>query len=231
MEVRREASFEFLLHLLLSVVLIASLQERSTETSSDSFGARQVEQIMEDRPDMRGVLPRGSNFIAWVEAALNDTEGIGRVHWDRREPPVSSACHYAPYGPFPAHVRVSRDRVSSPVDKWFLLVFELHNLARNKKIAELIELAVCGEIDAEAFAHACVKSEFAALEDTQAFLKSNPIASPREGEHPLYADCLNMVASFDDYLASIEMRRSSDYDPLAHFREYFETLQPSKPEK
>lgn len=147
---------------------------QGTITSPDRrHGSAQLQQLLLDRPDMKGVLPPGTAVNTWIESAFANTAGR-RVYWDNRVP-VSGRTgeHTLPTDGYPCSVRITNESKVSPLDKFSILIFELHNAKRASERHELRTLALAGGLSEQDFAERFVTTEFYAVLETQAFLKAH----------------------------------------------------------
>ena len=118
-----------------------------------SFGCRQVEQVICDRPDMGKIISRDPSLRQMLICHFAGASGNGRVYWDCREPDSGRpAEHLGVHFGYPAMVRVAKKCGSSSIDKCAMLVFELLNLQLDNEFDLLATAAVEKRKSREAFA-------------------------------------------------------------------------------
>ena len=182
-------------------------QEPSLEQLlGDRFGNRQVEQMLEDRAEMQGVIPPSHPLAVWVTKAYAG-EHIGRrIYWnadvvDR----VFNAEHCPPSPGCLPYVWVTDRRGVSGIDKWASVIYELHNILNTDEFARLFSAASAGRLTAEQYASECVKLELKALRPTHELLKKHPLPMATPERDPWYSWVMD-----DDAVATVEWRESPD---------------------
>src|SRR5690242_1923528 len=98
-------------------------------TKTISFGRRQIDQLLADRPDMVGVLADDDPIVVWIADSMNGGRIGRRVYWNADSPRTGGAAEHAlPYGVNPPFICITGGAEVSPIDKWASLVYELFNL-------------------------------------------------------------------------------------------------------
>lgn len=187
-----------------------------------SFGERQLLQVLDDRPEMRGVVVQDSPLAKWIVSRFDGHGTETRVHWHDREPLSGSDAEHLPaYEGYPANLSITRLDSTSPIDKWAALVYELLNLQETLE-SDLFERALDGEFDADEYALACVRSEYEAILATREILVRYPISGASTTQDPWYCWVTSELLPVDDYLADVKangtLREETNYD---YFRDYF----------
>ena len=73
-----------------------------------SFGERQLDQMLDDRPDMRDAIPRPRAVIPWLIEGFNGDRLGQRVYWNASSPQSGRAAeHGGAYGTYPPYIAVS----------------------------------------------------------------------------------------------------------------------------
>jgi hypothetical protein len=115
------------------------LSEVNSQVSSSevveekSFGERQLEQLMSDRPDMQGVVPTDHAVYRWVVRSFEKERTGGRIYWVAAQPSSGEKAEHAPsYFGYPAYICITAGLDASPLDKWTMLVFEMF-ISRTRK--------------------------------------------------------------------------------------------------
>src|SRR5689334_22473581 len=176
--------------LVACAVVISCNKEASNSTASISrtttkpisFGQRQIEQMLADRPDMVGVLADDDPIVVWIANSMNGERIARRVYWNADSPRTGGAAEHAmPYGVNPPFICVAGGAEVSPIDKWAVVVYELFNLENYKSNEELWEKATSAKVDKETYANECAKLEYEACKKARKFFEEHPIpgASPQ----------------------------------------------------
>lgn len=160
----------------------------STVFSQDSgFGRRQVQQMLADRPDMKGVIDRTDPVHKWVVDGFQGKLIGQRVYWNANSPRTGRAAEHAtPYGNYPPYISISGGTDTTPVDKWAAVVFELHNLRNFEEFAKLATDASAGKLTADEYATQCVMLEYDAQLRTHKFFAKNPLPESAHGRDRWY---------------------------------------------
>ncbi|MEM8734140.1 MAG: hypothetical protein AAGG44_07955 [Planctomycetota bacterium] len=207
---------------LTTSILLIALAGCRPAPPTQSFGERQLQQVLEDRPEMRGVVATDSHLAKWI---VNRFEGQGtgsRVHWNEREPLSGSAAEHLPaYEGYPANLSITKKDSTSPIDKWASLVYELQNLQETYR-SDLFERALNGEFDAEEYAIECVRSEYSAVLATRKTLLRYPISGSIPTRDRWYAWVTSNLLPVDEYIAEVKsggrLFKETNY---RYFRDHF----------
>ncbi len=165
-----------------------------------TFGHRQVNQLLSDRPNMRGILDKEHPVRKWIVAGFNGERVGHRVYWNADSPKSGRGAEHAPrYHHYPAQLYITGGTEETSLEKWAGVVYEFFNLEHSEQFEKLRDQALAGKISSEDFALQCVKVEFSALKKTEEFFRENPLPSSIQGRHEWYDWVLHGVGSFEDY--------------------------------
>jgi hypothetical protein len=161
---------------------IVALVARNSLAVDDeqSFGERQLSQVLEDRPNMKGIVDADDFIDEWVIRQFDGESPDRRVHWDNQEPESGrpSECELA-FKSFPRAVCVTKSESFSGRDKWAFLIFELNNLKNSEGFSELDRRAYVGQVNRKTYSTECTALEFSAMIRTQLFFRCHPIPGSR----------------------------------------------------
>ena len=222
----KQRSFFPLLVLLATLLAgIACNDSRPRPKQVQSFGQRQLDQLLADRPEMRGAIPAAHPVVSWVTAAFDGSTLGHRVYWNA-SPPQSGrpAEHAPPYAGYPAHISISGESDETPLDKWASLVYEFHNLENSLQFEEVQTRAIRGKIDADEFASECVRLEFEALERTRDYFFTTPLTTQSNSRDHFYNWVTNDLGTFEEYEAAFQVPWTNySNSNFEYFRDYYET--------
>jgi len=189
-----------------------------------SFGQRQLEQMVEDRPDMKDTIPPDHPVWTWLADGFDGKRFGQRIFWNGNSPQSGRPAEHAPqFGHYPAYISISGGSEISAVDKWTAAVFEMFNLEGND-IADLTSEALKGVMNADEFANKCVEMEFAALIKTQDFFRDHPLPASGHGRDKYYNWISANLGTFDEYKKSFDVPGATTLNSnFAYFKEYFNT--------
>lgn len=207
---------------------VANNQQVSDEATRwrRSFGERQLEQLLSDRPEMRGILPEDHAVYRWLVDSF-EKERIGeRIYWIADEPSTGEkAEHASRYSGYPAYIVITADLKASPIDKWTMLVFEMFNIENTESFRLLSNLGLAGKIDGDTYARKCVELEFNAACKTRIFFRETPLPNPDVSRDVFY----HWLVSEDTALQNHEQLWDSDEAYLEdsnyrHFRKHYDQM-------
>jgi hypothetical protein len=161
----------------------------SSESSgvSRTFGERQLEQMLADRPEMQNLLPEDHPVYRWLVASFEGDRTGSRIYWLADEPRSGKAAeHAAAYYGYPAYIVIEAAARKTPLDKWTMLVFEMFNIENTKSFKELLNLALEGKLDGESYARKCVQLEFDAAAKLRDFFRKTPLPNTTPETAPMY---------------------------------------------
>lgn len=183
-----------------------------------TFGNRQVEQLCDDRPDLKTILIPGSAIYEWVTDSFDGKYFGQRIFWHSPEPAdkAMSSC-LPPLGSYPAHILITSDIKITAFDRLGLLIFELHNIEHASEFAKVVTDARQGRIGREQFADELVRIELQTHESVVKFFELNPIPDAK-GHH--YKWLTSPTPSFEDYKASFNGNRRNTLYPESNFDVY-----------
>lgn len=105
---------------------VADKSETLKDRKGITFGMRQLEQMLADRPEMRDAVPPGHPVAAEIANCFDGRTTGQRVHWLGTSPPKGTVANHAqPYGRKPPSISITDSLKTTPIDKWALAVFEL----------------------------------------------------------------------------------------------------------
>ena len=190
---------------------------------AQTFGERQLEQVLDDRPAMRGIIDSGDPLLSWFASQFSNGPYGSRVHWDFREPTGGyDSTMVPPSDEMPGLIRVSSAPSLTGRDQWCLLAYELQNVQNAPKIVELTARAVRGDIGREAFAIECIRLEHAAVLRTRELLGKYKSLGEPEARSKRYGRIGAMPPDFAQYLTFLDSRPDTQY--RNHFRLYYDRL-------
>ena len=215
---RNSRSVVALLFAVQCVVLLAcNTRDSVIDDPKITFGRRQLNQVLDDRPDMQGVISEDDELLDWIVSAFDGERTGFRIYWNADSPVESfGASHTPPYEGYPATVCITGGSEETPVDKWAGLVFELHNLENSEDFAEIHLKACSGELDEDTYVREHVKLEFKAIEKTAEFFKEHPLPESSHGKDIWYNWVRSDIGTFDEYYASL-----NDSDVRSEYIDYY----------
>ncbi len=174
--------------ILLHLIVFYTTNLHTQVFSQDSgFGRRQVEQMLADRPDMKGVIGEEHPIYQWVVDGFQGKYFGQRVYWNANSPTSGrSAEHAQPYGDYPPFISISGGTETTAIDKWCSVVFELENLQNHEKFSALFEEGLAGKISGNEYATGCVMLEYEAALRTREVLRAKPLPDSAHGRDPWY---------------------------------------------
>ena len=191
--------------------------------SAETFGERQLVQVLSDRPKMQGILDPSDPLYVWFVTQFDQGVYGVRVHWDNREPIGGfPSTMLPPSENTPSLIRVSSSETISGRDQWCLLAFELENLLNTPHFVELNAKAISEEIEREAFLVENMKLEHLAVIRTQDRLKAHKAFSMPDRSSRFHGQFLEMSADFLVYRDFLARHQGPHY--FDHFRQIFDQL-------
>ncbi len=181
--------------------------------------------MLDDRPDMVGVLAADDPIVEWVVAGMNGDRIGQRIYWHGASPQSGQpAEHASPYSGYPPHISLQGGTETTGIDKWSGLVFELFNLEGTEAFAELHARALAGEVDGETYANEATKLEFVALKRTEEFFRKRPMPGAKPGRNRLYEGMLDLPATYEEYLVRLKQEYpKGSYHPVKYYQDYYES--------
>jgi hypothetical protein len=176
--------------LMLWLAFVGGCQPSSVPPNLEAkktFGHRQLEQVLADRPDMADLLRDDDPIFEWVAAGFNGERSGQRIYWNAMSPRSAQPSEFWPdYFDYPPQICISGGTDVTAIDKWTGLIYEFFNIENSKSIAELQIKASAGELDGTAYARGCAKLEFEALQKAKAFFDEYPLPPSQHGNDPYY---------------------------------------------
>lgn len=217
-------------YLTICSLILFALEGCSKSPATDvvavkpSFGYRQVQQMLDDRPDMQNVIPTTDPVMAWIIDGFDGKRFGHRIHWNADSPQGGHvAVHAPPYENYPPHISVSGGTETTPIDKWASVVYELHNIQNNDEFEKLHTQAIEGKLDADQYATKCVELEFDALIKTRSFLRVHPLPASPHGRDTFYKWIKYDLGTFQEYERAFSIAGSnSRLGNFAYFKQQFE---------
>jgi hypothetical protein len=187
-----------------------------------SFGRRQIDQMLVDRPDMAGVVDDDDPVLVWIINGLNG-ERIGRrVYWNDELPGGDAPSQFVPpHESYPPCICLRAGAEPSSVDKWACLVYELFNLENTKEFDELLAKAIDGSLNGEAYARECANLEYNALIKAQKFFDEHPLRKAKPEVDTHYSRFWETPDTFEKYLAQYHDADGTFHNPGEYFKEYY----------
>ncbi|WP_425398106.1 hypothetical protein [Aeoliella sp.] len=202
---------------ILAATVTSSAADEESADEKTAFGRRQVEQMLDDRPDMRGVIPESHPLFTWVVTGFNGDRFGRRVYWLADSPRGGyPSMHIPPYEELPPFIQLSAGAELTPVDRWASVIFELHNLQGLDQSGKLVEQAMSGELTGEQYAMECVRLEYEAGLRSKEQLLKEPIPEPQHKRNPIYHRILSLKPTFEEHQADLKAKGH----PLDNF-DYF----------
>lgn len=163
-----------------------------------SFGQRQLDQMLDDRPDMKEVVPPSHPVRQWLVDGFDGKRVGKRVYWSADSPTGGrTAEHVQADENRPALIHLSGGRELTPIDKWASVVYEMLNLEGDWET--LRSEALDGKLDADGYAERCMALEFDALQKTQQFFLANPLPRNEHGRDHWYNWVTTGLVTFEKY--------------------------------
>ena len=222
------SAFRFAFFGLVVVTGMAGCTQQSVNQNTPdakTFGQRQVEQMLDDRPDMKGVMPMSHPVVKWVIDGFDGKRFGQRIYWNANSPEGGAAANHArPNGDsYPPSISISGGAECTPVDKWVYLVFEMHNLQND--FESIWNQACEGKLDGDAYADQAMKLEFDALEKTRAFLRENPLPKSSHGRDKHYNWLMNDLGTFDDYKKATDLPSAPLFaNSFKYYRDWYDRV-------
>ena len=211
------------MRLLASIVLLLAIGSANAQDVPTSFGDRQLAQLLDDRPSMKGILTADDTICRWVIRRFNTGHFGQRVHWDHGEP-VSGreAESQASWRIAPALIRITESEKVSGRDKWCLLVFEFENLQNAPLFENLVKLACAKQIPRHEFALECVQLELNAEQRAKRYFNRYPIIGATIENAPRYSALIAATGDLTTYVDWLDSRGDDEYDPREYFGKSFD---------
>jgi hypothetical protein len=190
-----------------------------------TFGERQLDQMMQDRPDMQNVIAKSDAVFQWLVNGFNGDRIGQRVYWNASSPQSGRPAEHGPaYATYPPYIAISGGTETTPTDKWASVVYEMYNLENSDQFEAISRLAMEGKLDADAYAEKCVELEFIALTKSQEFFRENPLPKSKHGRDVWYNWVTSDIGTFENLKKSFAAPGASRSNSnFAYFKQYYET--------
>ena len=209
-----------ILLVLFCTMLSTAADAQHNASKSPSYGTRQIDQMLADRPDMKNVFPDDHPIAKWVATKFEKGDRGQRVMWDYSHPTTGSPAEHLPRaGAYSAAIRISNLHETTGLDKWGMLVFEFYNMENGLDRINLENSLLKNEIKIDEFANECIKTEYDAMLRTSGFLEENNIRSlVKEADHFMNF-MLETPQDFDEGMKRFKLDKFNNYDPRQYFAE------------
>jgi len=201
-----------------AVLASASCTHETTEPcppSSVGFGQRQLDQMLDDRPDMQEAIPPSHPVRQWLADGFDGKRAGLRVHWCGNLSGGGRAAEYVkPVAHYPAIICVSAGTEITAIDRWAAVVYAMHN-HENDWDAVGSE-ASRGLLDADSFAEKCTQLEFTALQRTQQLLLRQPLPPSSHGRDKWYNWVTTGLGTYDEYKSASDCPRGMSFRERFH---------------
>ena len=210
---------------LLAVLAIAS--HLAARPNPYAFGEKQLDRMLADRPSMRDVLSSDDPIHQLVVKRFTIGDRGQPVYWDPDNPfSGRPAEHNSTSFLGKASLRITNAEEIQGRDKWCMLVFELANLENAAQFESLDRSAFLGNISEKDYSVQCVQLELDAVERMQAIFRQHPLPDANSESAPIYQAMMTMSSELDSYLAFLDSRDRSLYDPRRYFGKRYRSLRP-----
>jgi hypothetical protein len=165
--------------LALTKILVICVQVSPSE--SDRFGKRQLEQLLDDRPDMRSIIRPGEFLYDWLARRFDGGRKDLRVYWHDSEPLSGFDAEHVmsfidrPLVHNPALIRISSSEKLSAADRCIVLIYEFFNLENEDEFKALYDRAKSGNVTREQYATLAMNLEIKAVVRMQELLKKEDV--------------------------------------------------------
>lgn len=156
---------------MLFKLLVAKLKFM-TDPHRKARGRCSVSQLLEDRPEIAGLLNGHDTLKRWLVEQFSGKVTKFPIEWDPKEPEDSEVAeHNQPRSNEPAKIRVSRNM--DGLDQLAGVVFELFNIQYHKGHSRLWKKAGNGKIGKQEYSHRSYRLEHKAMRKCKHFLKKH----------------------------------------------------------
>lgn len=175
------------------------------------FGQRQLDQMLEDRPDMNDAIPESHPVRRWLADGFEGERAGLRVYWCGNLPDGGVAVEYcAPLSPYPAIVCVSPGAELTPIDRWAAAVYAM--FAHESDWDAIGSEAGRGLLNADSFAEKCVLLEFLALKRAQEIFLEWPLPQEGHGQDRWYNWLTTCLGTYEEYKSASNSPSGMDYN-------------------
>ncbi len=186
------------------------------QDSNSRFGDRQVEQLIDDRPELESILKENQVLRNWIRDRFSAGTLKQRVFWDASEPFLGADSECMVQTEFQrAHIRVTSRANLAADDKCICLMFEFMNLENETGFNRLYQLAYQRQVDREQFANRALQLEMEAAIRLLVELQKEPY-SKIFSKSKMYQGFISMpkqISSSDikKWEKDVGIKRSLDY--------------------
>ena len=210
-----KSTSEYLVRYFLSAI-ICFLTSGSCYSQTElkrTFGHRQLEQMVEDRPSISKIIQQHPRVRQKLIDCFNGANTGHRVYWVASSISEAMAAHAPKKGGYPAHIWVANSSKISPTDLVASAIYEFYNLEGD--FLSIRRLALSSKIGKQQFVDRCLKLEFAALKKAGDYFKKQPLPT---GEDDVW---------YNGFFGSGAMaNQPMPTDNAKYFGEYYDGLLP-----
>jgi tetratricopeptide (TPR) repeat protein len=159
-----------------------SVQDIIQKDNRSSEGGKQLNLVLQDRPQLQSIVQKGNPVWNWLTVAFSDTGNGIRIYWNGE--PTSENNPERSESTFPDNIKAAYIKVDktykagpskglelSPEEILSGLVFELNNDKHWAENQEISRLAEAGQISRPDYIRSCAKTEFTASLETADFYR------------------------------------------------------------
>lgn len=181
--------------------------------------------MMQDRPDMLGVIPATHDAVTWLVEGFNGDRLGQRVFWNANSPHSGRVAEHAPpNGTYPPYIALSGGTETTAVDKWASVIYEMFNIESTDQFSAISESAINGSLDADGFADKCLELEFSALIKTHDFFQKHPLPKSKHGRDIWYNWVTSEVGTYQSYKEKFDVPGANSLNSnFSYFKEYYKT--------
>ena len=211
--------------ILALVVLLVLSPSIGAGQSNDavSFGDRQLQQVLDDRPLMKAYFSSKDSVWQWAIEKFNHGYQGDRVHWDHSEPIGADSEYILQQTPAtgPCCVRLTRRAHVNGMDQWCMLVFELENISYGPKAAKRYQDAGSGAVPKDQFLKKIARIEFEVALKVKAKMKAWKGFGDSKSLSLRERQFINHPEDFDVYFGAIQ-NNPSGY--LQHYAKWYDSV-------
>lgn len=227
---------------ILILTTLASCSQTSPRENvavKHAFGERQLQQMFDDRPDMREAIAASHPVIVFACEGFNGKRVGMRIYWNANSPTDGRGGGYSPpYESYPGYISISGGTETTAIDKWAYLVYGLYVAENNPEYEHIEEQALAGKMNADDYVNRYVALEFKAAEKAQQYFRKNPLPFGQHGRDQFYRWLTYDLETLEKYKKSSSIPGVPGFAPNTkllkeHFEKsivpYVEMLRNSKP--
>ena len=214
-----------LLTIAAFVVSVTSTTVQDSTPKKLSYGIRQIDQILDDRPEMQNAIDPSHPLMKWIAERFEAGDRGQRIVWDHREPLSGQpAEHVGAYDSYFPQIRVTASDDYTGRDKWVFVIFELMNIEGDSKQDLLLDDLVHGRLNSEQYGLRCTEVEHQAMVKTIHLLLDLNICSCLKPEDQGVLEILVTRQNFEEYVQLLDSISEDEYDPRRYYAEHGESV-------